>query len=103
MAKFKFDIPEAEEKLITIAFKLKKAEIELIENYTKFLCEKHKSKIQKEVVLRGFLKPLLKDKEYMEFMKQDQPRIGAVSDAKEKTKKSSKKNEPMETVDSTSV
>lgn len=93
MAKIKFDIPENDEKPITFSFKLQKNEVELIENYTKFLCEKHNKKIEKEVVLRGLLKPLLKDKEYREFLRKLSQRVGAVFETNEKIKKYSKKNE----------
>lgn len=103
MAKIKFDIPADDEKPSTITFKLQKTEVEFIEGYTKFLCEKHKKKIEKEVVLRGLLKPLFKDKEYLEFMKQDPQRIGAVSEKKEDSKKSSKKTESETTIGSPSV
>lgn len=103
MAKIKFDIPVEEEKPSTIVFKLQKNEVELIESYTKFLCDKHKKKIEKEVVLRGLLKPLLKDKEYLEFIKHNSQRVGAVSEKKEKSKKSAKNNESTETIESPSV
>lgn len=103
MAKIKFDIPAEEEKLTSITFKLQKSEVELIENYTNFLCEKHKKKIDKEVVLKGLIKPLLKDKEYKEFLNKDSQRVGAVTEANTKTKKSSKKIQTEQKVEAPSV
>ena len=99
MAKIKFDIPAEEEKPSTISFKLQKSEIELIETYTNFLCKKHKKKVEKEVVLRGLLKSLSKDKEYLEFLKQDSQRVGAFSEKKKKTKKT----ESETTIESSSI
>lgn len=101
MAKIKFDIPEAEEKPTAFSFKLLKNEIDLIENYTHFLSQKHHKKIEKEIVLKGLLKPLSKDKEFLEFLKKEAPRIGAISEKKQKEKKAPLKSESTEKVEST--
>jgi len=82
MAKIKFDIPSEEQKPISLSFKLQHSEVELIENYTKYLSHIHHKKIEKEIVLRGLLKPLLKDKDYLEFLKVGHTRTGAFSDKK---------------------
>ena len=103
MAKIKFDIPAEEDKPSSINFKLQKSEIELFENYTKFLCDKHKTKVEKEVILRGLIKPLFKDKEYLKFLNKDSERVGAVSEKKENIKKPSLKADAETKVESASV
>lgn len=66
MARLKIEIPEEKVKA---SFKIKMSSHKILEDYSKYLSEMHKSHVSKDVILESLLEKLSKDKDFKEKMK----------------------------------
>jgi hypothetical protein len=66
MAKLKIEIPE---ERVKASFKIKMSSHKILEEYSKYLSDLHKSPVSKDVIVESLLEKLSKDKEFKEKMK----------------------------------